>query len=151
MFYDRFIKLCERKGVTPATAAKEIGLSNSVTTYWKRGSVPKVDTMQKIAGYFNIPISLLYGYQDSTDVFLNQLAEYAPDAVIMPLGDRDIDNDKANPRETDSAPTKPDILDEVDIAFYDGYRELSEDDKETIRRMVEVMRERRQNKKPPQD
>lgn len=39
-----------------------------------------------------------------------------------------------------------DILDEVDIAFYDGYRELSEDDKETVRDMVRVMRERRAKK-----
>lgn len=43
----------------------------------------------------------------------------------------------------------PAPLDDVDIAFYGSYKELSEDDKETIRRMVEVMRERR--KKPPQD
>lgn len=39
-----------------------------------------------------------------------------------------------------------DILDEVDIAFYDGYRELSEDDKETVRDMVRIMRERRAKK-----
>lgn len=43
----------------------------------------------------------------------------------------------------DSAPSKPDVLDEVDVAFYGEYRELSEDDKDTIRDMVRVMRERR--------
>lgn len=48
----------------------------------------------------------------------------------------------------ESAPAAParDILDEVDIAFYDGYKELSEDDKETVRDMVRVMRERRAKK-----
>ena len=48
----------------------------------------------------------------------------------------------------ESAPTAParDILDEVDIAFYDGYKELSEDDKETVRDMVRVMRARRAKK-----
>lgn len=40
-------------------------------------------------------------------------------------------------------PSKPDVLDEVDIAFYGEYRELCEDDKDTIRDMVRVMRERR--------
>lgn len=43
-------------------------------------------------------------------------------------------------------PSAPDILDEVDIAFYGEYRELSEDDKDTIRDMVRVMRERRAKK-----
>lgn len=36
-----------------------------------------------------------------------------------------------------------DILDEVDVAFYGEYRALSEDDKDTIRDMVRLMRERR--------
>lgn len=42
-----------------------------------------------------------------------------------------------------ATPSKPDVLDEVDIAFYGEYRELCEDDKDTIRDMVRVMRERR--------
>ena len=51
--------------------------------------------------------------------------------------------------ETEKAPTgsgERDILDEIDIAFYGEYRELTEDDKETVRDMVRVMRERRAKK-----
>lgn len=47
------------------------------------------------------------------------------------------------------APTETgerDILDEVDIGFYNGYKELDEDDKETIRDMVQLMRQRRAEK-----
>lgn len=36
-----------------------------------------------------------------------------------------------------------DILDDIDIAFYGDYKELDERDKETLRDMVRVMRERR--------
>ena len=36
-----------------------------------------------------------------------------------------------------------DILDDVDVAFYGEFRELTEDDKETVRDMVRIMRERR--------
>lgn len=36
-----------------------------------------------------------------------------------------------------------DILDDVDIAFYGDYKELDERDKETLRDMVRIMRERR--------
>lgn len=48
--------------------------------------------------------------------------------------------------ETNTAPaatSKGDVLDEIDVAFYGEYKELSEDDKETVRSMVRVMRERR--------
>ena len=51
--------------------------------------------------------------------------------------------------ENKKAPTETgerDILDEVDIGFYNGYKELDESDKEVLRDMVRVMRERRANK-----
>ena len=52
--------------------------------------------------------------------------------------------------ESKKVPTETgehDILDEVDIGFYNGYKELDEADKEVLRDMVRVMRERRANKK----
>lgn len=51
--------------------------------------------------------------------------------------------------ENKKAPTESgerDILDEVDIGFYQGYKDLDESDKEVLRDMVRVMRERRANK-----
>ena len=51
--------------------------------------------------------------------------------------------------DMENAPTadsKGDILDEVDIAFYGDYKELSEDDKATLRDMARIMRERRSKK-----
>ena len=40
-----------------------------------------------------------------------------------------------------------DILDDVDVAFYGDYKELSEDDKETLRDMAKVMKQRHEKKK----
>ena len=37
----------------------------------------------------------------------------------------------------------PDTLDQVDIAFYGDFKELSDEEKETVRDMVRIMRERR--------
>ena len=37
----------------------------------------------------------------------------------------------------------PDILDEVDVAFYGDFKELDEEQKEAVRDMVRLMRERR--------
>lgn len=52
--------------------------------------------------------------------------------------------------EIEKAPTggerKSDVLDEVDVAFYGDYKQLTDDDKETVRDMVRIMRERRNRK-----
>ena len=37
---------------------------------------------------------------------------------------------------------KPDILDEVDMAFYGEFKELTQEQKETVRDMVRLMRQR---------
>lgn len=37
-------------------------------------------------------------------------------------------------------------LDQIDVAFYGEFKELSEEDKETVRDMVRIMRERRADK-----
>ena len=39
--------------------------------------------------------------------------------------------------------TPADILDEVDVAFYGEFKELDEEQKETVRDMVRLMRSRR--------
>ena len=39
-----------------------------------------------------------------------------------------------------------DVLEQVDVAFYGEYKELNEEDKETVRDMVRLMRERRAGK-----
>lgn len=109
MFFDIFDALCKKNRISCKKAAEDIGLSNSITTKWKKtGATPSGDTLQKIALYFNVSTDYLLG-KDST-----------PDAAV-----------------------KHDILDDVDVAFYGEFRELTEDDKETVRDMVRIMRERR--------
>ena len=41
--------------------------------------------------------------------------------------------------------SQTDILDQVDIAFYGDFKELSNEEKEAVRDMVRIMRQRRQN------
>ncbi len=38
---------------------------------------------------------------------------------------------------------RPDILEDVDVAFYGDFKKLNEEEKETVRDMVRLMRERR--------
>lgn len=111
MFFDIFNDLCKMRGISCKRAAEEIGLSNSITTKWKKtGATPGGDTLQKIASYFGV----------TTDFLLDK--EKAPT-----VSDERID------------------MSDIDVAFYGDYKELSDDDKATIRDMVRIMRQRRAN------
>lgn len=56
-FYEKFLQLCKEKNVKPSMVAQAIGLSNSSATYWKRGAIPKLETIKKIAAYFEVPVT----------------------------------------------------------------------------------------------
>lgn len=48
--------------------------------------------------------------------------------------------------QENSAAVSRDVLEEVDVAWYGDFKELDEDQKETVRDMVRLMRERRSGK-----
>lgn len=60
--YETFEKLLREREVTAYRVAKDIGLSPVVFSEWKKGkSKPKVDKLQKIAAYFNVPLETFIG------------------------------------------------------------------------------------------
>lgn len=60
MFYDKYVELCAKKGMTPSAAAKEIGINKAAVSNWKyRKNGPSDITAQKIADYFGVPASEL--------------------------------------------------------------------------------------------
>lgn len=59
MFYQNVIELCRQHHVSPSAMARELGLSNNAPTKWKTGSVPRTDTIQKIADYFGVTVDYL--------------------------------------------------------------------------------------------
>lgn len=62
MFFDIFNDLCIKKGVSCKRAAEDIGLSNSITTKWKKtGATPTGETLSKIAAYFGVSVGYLLG------------------------------------------------------------------------------------------
>ncbi|MEH2939054.1 helix-turn-helix domain-containing protein [Lawsonibacter sp. JLR.KK007] len=65
MFYEQFLVLCQKNGTSPAAVARALGLGNSTTTVWKKGSIPKGDTLQKLADYFGVSVDYLLGISDS--------------------------------------------------------------------------------------
>lgn len=82
MFFDIFYELCKKKGVSCKKAAEEIGLSNSITTKWKKtGATPSGETLDKVAAYFNV----------STDYLLGKEQKEKP--VLTKKDERDISKD----------------------------------------------------------
>lgn len=75
-FYDRFLELCKERGVSPSAAARSIGVATANATYWKRGSIPKGETLQKLADYFGVTVDYLLGLRPLPDdlarVFLSR-------------------------------------------------------------------------------
>lgn len=66
--YELFQKLLDAKGVTAYRVSKETGVSTSTLTQWKKGvSQPKPNKLQKIADYFDVPLSYFYGEDNSEE------------------------------------------------------------------------------------
>ena len=62
MFFDIFQALCNKKGVSCKKAVEDIGLSNSISTKWKKtGATPKGETLNMIAAYFGVTVDYLLG------------------------------------------------------------------------------------------
>lgn len=59
VFYDRFLHLCQLKGISPSRAAVEAGISKSLVTKWRTNKVetPSADVTRKLARYFNLAVS----------------------------------------------------------------------------------------------
>lgn len=61
MFYEIVNKLCKERKTTITKMSEEIGLSNAAATSWKKGSIPKSSTLEKISAYFNVSTDYLLG------------------------------------------------------------------------------------------
>jgi transcriptional regulator with XRE-family HTH domain len=63
MFYDIVNNLCKERKTTITRMAEDIGLSNAAPTSWRKGSTPKLSTLEKIADYFDVSVDYLRGVE----------------------------------------------------------------------------------------
>ena len=58
--YEIFEQLLKERGITAYRVAKDTGVTTATLTSWKQGKyTPKPEKLQKIADYFNVPLSYL--------------------------------------------------------------------------------------------
>lgn len=63
-FYDNLEEICAKKGVSPNALIKKIGMSTYILTTWRRGSEPKVSTVNLIADALGVKPSDLIRTED---------------------------------------------------------------------------------------
>lgn len=61
MFYENFVKQCEKTGKFPSIVVEELGFDKSTAAKWKKGVVPQIASRKKIADYFSISVEELMG------------------------------------------------------------------------------------------
>ena len=73
--YEIIKQLCDENGIRLSVLASGIGVRNSVFTELKMGRTKKlsVATLEKIAAYFRVPLSLLTGEEPTEESKQNEL------------------------------------------------------------------------------
>ncbi len=59
MFYEMVTKICKREGKDVAGMLRDLRLSSSKATEWKKGGLPRVETVQRIAEYLDVSMDYL--------------------------------------------------------------------------------------------
>ena len=73
-FDTRLKKLRQEKGILQDTLAEDIGVTKGTVSVWERGiRKPDFDTLEKLAGYFDVTIPYLLG--DSEYRNLQEIAD----------------------------------------------------------------------------
>ena len=105
MFFDNLKIACAKKGTSPTSLLKTLGMSTSSVTSWKKGVSPSIGTVYKLAEALEVnPKQLLDGYEAR----FNDYAEGYTDAM-----DDDMRWDREHPKKETPALTEKD---ERDIA-----------------------------------
>ncbi len=140
-------------GMSKAEFYNRSGISSASFSQWRTGTYkPSRKKLVKAAEVLSVPVDYLSGsvtLNDDGCSFSDGSGYGGGFAAGAGFGDGSGYGGPMPREETEKAPTENgehDILDEVDIGFYQGFKDLDESDKEVLRDMVRVMRERRANR-----
>lgn len=64
MFYDTLNELCKKNGISITSLMQVLNMSSGNLSKWKKGGMPKYDTLKRISEYFNVSTDYLLGKTD---------------------------------------------------------------------------------------
>lgn len=84
MFYEQLIEACKIKQTAVSKMTQDLGLSLGNVNRWKKGGVPSVEVLDKIADYLDVTTDYLLGRTDSKNLDANTpgIAELSRDEVL---------------------------------------------------------------------
>ena len=59
MFWENFVRLCNKAGKSPSRVAVEIGLSSTSAVGWKKGAAPRPAVLARLSDYFGVSVKEL--------------------------------------------------------------------------------------------
>lgn len=80
-FWNRIQTLCLDKGTTPTALCKSLGLSTSMVTRWKNGTIPNQTTMEILADALGVTAHFLM-WGDATGLDLQHFAEKEKESTV---------------------------------------------------------------------
>lgn len=82
MFWDNFVRLCNRVGKYPNAVAAEVGVKSTGTvTGWKNGAMPRQSVLKKLCDYFDVTEAELLG--DATGQKESAITELIGDGATI--------------------------------------------------------------------
>lgn len=114
-------------------------------------------TQKQFADILGVEESFVVGLESGQNALEKEMLYKICDTLhllpgnFIPRDDENLTEDEEYllSRRKKKAPTEAgecDILDDVDVAFYGDFKELNEDEKETVRDMVRLMRQRKEKR-----
>lgn len=86
MFWSTFKLLCDENHISPSAALVKLGLSKSLVTSWKNGTLPDCKTIVKLSEFFNVTADyLLTGEVDTVMERLKEATEGFTDQQLDEL------------------------------------------------------------------
>ena len=94
-FYGKYVELCNKIGKSPSAVAMEIGLSKPSVHRWKNGGSPTDATAAKIASYFGVSVTYLFGKEEQknpTTINDSEITKAKSDLIkkVMQMSDEEI-------------------------------------------------------------
>ena len=66
MFFETYVRLCNKVGMAPSRVAQAVGLNKASVTMWKNGARPSFKTLVSLSDYFGVSVGELLGATEET-------------------------------------------------------------------------------------
>ena len=132
---NRIHELREQMGISMREAAKRLRMPYTTYVNYEKGlREPSSEILILLARFFNVTIDYLVGNVNDPQFYLDNKR------ILEEINS--YEEPKKAPTEDGERSENSDILDEVDVAFYGEYKQLTEENNETFRAMARLFRER---------